>query len=174
MDKLLLPLRYHWYRVCIITLEKAIKRVLEFVCTSLFLSVSTAVFNTAHLYLLVQLNETIAQVYFWKWKTATVFTVFTWTLHKPAGSTVQCFWFIISSVGGCEMRLKVGAGGTTKIFCTYLVHCSSNLRDGRSGHLRGLQVHLFTPLLTDLVLLPCRINYFLCLPAFSTPVPPSR
>lgn len=176
MDKSLLPLRYHCYWVCIIILEKAIKRFLvclhEFISHTLLfiLHRAPAAFNTAHFYLLVRLKETIVQGYFWKWKTATVFTVFTWTLHKPAGSTALYFWFIISSVGGCETIQEVWIRErmkTTKIFCFYLVHCLSGLHDRWSGH---LQVHLFT----DPVLLPPKMNYTLCLSVFCILLPKGR
>lgn len=71
------------------------------------------------------------------------------------------------------MMQEAGRTKNTKILCCYyLVHFSSKLHDRRSGHLQGLQEHLFTPLFTDPVLLPSKINYTLCLPAFSTLLPP--
>ncbi len=106
MDKLLLPLRYHCYWVCVITLEKAIKRFLESVYISLLLihcciTVSTAAFST---FLFVSTSKwNIVQWYFWKWKAATMLNIFTWTLHKPADSTLKYFRFIISSMEGWEM-----------------------------------------------------------------------
>lgn len=155
MDKLLLPLRYHCYVVCMITLGG---EPLICFCVREFIP-HMLVFTHFNL------NETYCG-YFWKWKTATVFAAFTWTLHKPAGSTVQS---IISRVGGCEMRQEEGTGSKTKdykkIFSLYLfaARCRAwvtvpKIHDKRLQHIRGLHTSTHPATCTDLTLTPAEIN----------------
>lgn len=89
-----------------------------------------------------------------------MFTVFTWTLHKPAGCTIQYFWFIISSVGGCEVRQEVGTEGKKKTLLKYSA-CTRftahpNFLIGGHDTCWAASTHP----VTDPVLSPPKINYF--------------
>lgn len=113
--------------------------------------------------------------YFWKWKTATVFAAFTWTLHKPAGSTVQS---IISCVGGCEMRQEEGTGRktkTTKYLWLVPVCCSRvtvpNFLTGDYSTSK-VYIHSLQHVLTWLLYQPRQIMFGLTV--FSSLLPPQR